>query len=79
MLPLGPQEERWPAAPSLELATPLEPWRDPASEKSGGWYLNMRLQTHLLRLGLDICGLEEDDLFNFKNKYSVDQLALPFQ
>ena len=45
----------------------------------GGWYLNRRLQPHMLRLGLDICGLEETDLFYFKNKSRVDRLAVSFQ
>ena len=44
-----------------------------------GMYLNRRLQPHMLRLGLSICGLEEDDLFYLKNKSRVDQLALSFQ
>lgn len=45
----------------------------------GGWYLNRKLQPHMLQLGLDICGLEEDDLFYFKNKSRVDRLAVSFQ
>ena len=44
-----------------------------------GMYLNRRLQPHMLRLGLSICRMEEDDLFYFKNKPRVDQLALTFQ
>ena len=44
-----------------------------------GMYLNRRLQPHMMRLGLSICGLEEDDLFYFKNKSRVDRLALSFQ
>lgn len=44
-----------------------------------GMYMNRRLQPHMLRLGLSICGLEEDDLFYFKNKSRVDRLALSFQ
>ena len=43
-----------------------------------GRYLNRRLQPHMLRLGLNICGLEEDDLFYFKNRSKIDQLALSF-
>ena len=31
-----------------------------------GMYLNKHLQPRILQLGLDICGLEEDDLFYFK-------------
>ena len=42
-------------------------------------YLNRHLQPRMLRLGLNICGLEEDDLFYFKNRSRVDQLALSFQ
>ena len=44
-----------------------------------GWYLNRRLQPQMLRLGLNICGLEDDDLFYFKNRSRVDGLALSFQ
>ena len=43
-----------------------------------GRYLNRRLQPHMMRLGLGICGLEEDDLFYFKNKSVVDRLGLSF-
>ena len=44
-----------------------------------GMYLNRHLQPHMLQLGLNICGLEQDDLFYFKNKSRVDRLALSFQ
>ena len=44
-----------------------------------GVYLNWRLKSHMLRLGLNICGMEEDDLFCFKNESGVDRLALSFQ
>lgn len=44
-----------------------------------GMYLSRRLQPHMMRLGLGICGLEEDDLFYFKNKPRVDRLAMSFQ
>ena len=44
-----------------------------------GMYLNKHLQPRILQLGLDICGLEEDDLFYFKNRSRVDGLALSFQ
>ena len=44
-----------------------------------GMYLNKHLQPRILQLGLDICGLEEDDLFYFKNRSRVDELALSFQ
>ena len=43
-----------------------------------GMYLNQHFQPHMLRLGLDTCGLEEDDLFYFKSKSRVDQLAVSF-
>ena len=36
-----------------------------------GVYLNRHLQPRMLRLGLNICGYEEDDLFYFKNKLRV--------
>lgn len=41
-------------------------------------FLNSRLQPRILSLALDICGLEEDDLFYYKNKGRIDQLALSF-
>ena len=44
-----------------------------------GMYLNQRLQPRMLQLGLGICGMEEDDLFYFKNKPRVDRLALTFR
>ena len=44
-----------------------------------GMCLNRHLQPRMLRLGLSICGMEEDDLFYFKNKLRVDQLALSFE
>ena len=44
-----------------------------------GMYLNRHLQPRMLQLGLNICGLEEDDLFYFKNRSRVDRLALSFQ
>ena len=44
-----------------------------------GMYLNRHLQPRMLQLGLGICGLEEDDLFYFKNKSRVERLALSFQ
>ena len=44
-----------------------------------GMYLNKHLQPHMLRLGLNICGMEDDDLFYLKNKSKVDQLAFSFQ
>ena len=44
-----------------------------------GMYLNLHLQPRMLRLGLDICGLGEDDLFYFKNRSRVDRLAISFR
>ena len=44
-----------------------------------GMYLNRHLQPHMMRLGLGICGVEEDDLFYFKNKPRVDRLGMSFQ
>ncbi len=44
-----------------------------------GMYLNRHLQPCMLHLGLDICGLEEDDLFYFKNRSRVDRLAITFR
>ena len=41
-------------------------------------FLNNRLQPHILSLALDICGLEEEDLFYYKNKERTDALALSF-
>ena len=40
--------------------------------------LNKHLQPRILSLALDICGLEEDDLFYYKNKGRIDQLSLSF-
>ena len=42
-------------------------------------FLNRHLQPRMLSLALDITGLEEDDLFYYKNKLRIDQLALSFQ
>ena len=41
-----------------------------------GMYLNQHLQPHMLSLALDITGLEDDDLFYYKNKARIDQMAL---
>ena len=41
-------------------------------------FLNNRLQPRVLSLALDICGLEEDDLFYYKNKGRIDRLAHSF-
>ena len=41
-----------------------------------GMYLNRHVQPHMLSLALDITGLEEDDLFYYKNKPRIDELAM---
>ena len=42
-------------------------------------YLNYRLQPHLLDPALSITGLTQDDLFYYKNKPHIDELAIRFQ
>ena len=42
-------------------------------------YLNRHLQPHMLSLALDITGLTNDDLFYFKNKPHIDQIAWSFR
>ena len=44
-----------------------------------GMYLNRRLEPHILELGLNITGLDGDDLFYFKNKSRIDQRAWSFR
>ena len=44
-----------------------------------GMYLNRHLQPHMLNLALDITGLTNDDLFYYKNKPRIDQVALSFR
>ena len=44
-----------------------------------GMYLNRHLQPHMLDLALDITGLTNDDLFYYKNKPQIDQVALSFR
>ncbi|MYC35010.1 MAG: hypothetical protein F4X64_17800 [Chloroflexi bacterium] len=44
-----------------------------------GMYLNRHLQPHMLDLALDITGLTNDDLFYYKNKPHIDQVALSFR
>ena len=44
-----------------------------------GMYLNQHLQPHMLSLALDITGLEDDDLFYYKNKPRIDVLAMRFR
>ena len=42
-------------------------------------YLNRHLQPHMLSLALDITGLTDEDLFYFKNKPHIDQVAWSFR
>ena len=44
-----------------------------------GMYLNMHLQPHMLDLALNITGLTRDDLFYYKNKPRINELAITFQ
>ena len=44
-----------------------------------GMYLNKHLQPHMLNLALDITGLTRDDLFYYKNKPHIDNVALSFR
>ena len=44
-----------------------------------GMYLNQHLQPHMLNLALDITGLTNDDLFYYKNKPRIDDVAVSFQ
>ena len=44
-----------------------------------GMYLNKHLQPHMLNLALDITGLDHDDLFYYKNKVRIDEVALSFR
>ncbi len=41
-----------------------------------GMYLNRHLQPHMLNLALNITGLSKDDLFYYKNKPRIDNVAL---
>ena len=41
-----------------------------------GMHLNRHLQPHMLSLALDIVGMEKDDLFYFKNKPRIDEIAI---
>ncbi len=43
-----------------------------------GMYLNKHLQPHMLDLALNITGLTLDDLFYYKNKTHIDEVALAF-
>ena len=45
-----------------------------------GMYLNRHLQPHMLEsLALNITGLTNDDLFYYKNKPRIDNVALSYQ
>lgn len=44
-----------------------------------GMYLNRHLQPHMLNLALNITGLTNDDLFYYKNKTRIDNVALSYQ
>ncbi len=44
-----------------------------------GMYLNRHLQPHMLSLALNITGLTHDDLFYYKNKPRIDEVAVSFQ
>lgn len=44
-----------------------------------GAYLGRHLQPHMLNLALDITGITNDDLFYYKNKPRIDQVALSFR
>ena len=44
-----------------------------------GMYLNRHLQPHMLNLALNITGMTNDDLFYYKNKVRIDNVALGYQ
>ena len=44
-----------------------------------GMYLNQHLQPHMLNLALNITGLTNDDLFYYRNKPRIDNVANNFQ
>ena len=44
-----------------------------------GMYLNKHLQPHMLNLALDITRLTHDDLFYYKNKPHIDNVAMSFR
>ena len=44
-----------------------------------GMYLNKHLRPHMLEIALNITGLTEDDLFYYKNKQRIDDIAGIFQ
>ena len=43
-----------------------------------GMYLNRHLQPHMLNLALNITGMTNDDLFYYKNKVRIDNVALSY-
>ena len=43
-----------------------------------GMYLNKRLQPHMLDMALNITGLTHDDLFYYRNKPRIDEVAFAF-
>lgn len=44
-----------------------------------GMYLNKHLRPHMLEIALNITGLTQDDLFYYKNKRRIDDVASNFQ
>ncbi len=44
-----------------------------------GMYLNRHLKPHMLNLALNITGLTNDDLFYYKNRPRIDELAATFR
>ncbi len=44
-----------------------------------GMYLNKHLQPYMLNLALNITGLTHDDLFYYKNKPRIDEIAFTFR
>ena len=44
-----------------------------------GKYVGTRIEPHMLKLGLNITRLTNDDLFYFKNKPRIDEVAVSFQ
>ena len=45
----------------------------------GGMYLNRKVKPHILNLALNITGMTNDDLFYYKNKVRIDNVALSYQ
>ena len=38
-------------------------------------FLNRRLQSHTMELGMAIAGVDEDDMFYFRNKWTIDRIG----